>query len=297
MNTLRACLAAGLISGVTPFLCAAELSNDAVIAAMNVGRAGNYSWVSVHQFRLASGQANGRKVTFQGQTDVRGYTRLTVDAGERSAISGLGGDLIGNRLEAVFQGSEHGVVATERGWMTFSELPNPEAERLQQRSLEQQRTKLMRNATGTGDDRLTTGRAVDDPGLGFRMPGRAARPGPELTIHTPHEDMQMIVIGSSDYQKTDTGFSGRLSDAAIQYFSSVFGISNNEIVHGEGTYRCWVEGKLVTKYEITLNMDLTVPGGRSLPFIQTWQTEIRDVGRTEVQIPEEARTRLAELIQ
>jgi hypothetical protein len=128
------------------------------------------------------------------------------------------------------------------------------------------------------------------------------RPAPaysnlQLSLSRPHEELGIIVAGYTDI-KTDADsdtVSGTLSETAAKLLLVHAGQKEITPLTAKGTFRFWLKDGALVKYEIKLEGTLAVVtnGDRhEIAVHQTATTEIKNVGVTKFDVPDEAKKKL-----
>ena len=237
-------------------------TDSAVLAAMKLGDQPNYSWTSAVV-------RDSRSYTIEGKTLVGSYTQVTVPSSlalpeSNPALRGrVGRGSSDSEVVAIFKGDEKHVVETSEGWLTpaeFSTLPP---------------------APRTGSGRVR--------GLVTALPLTFA-------ISQPHEDIGIIIGSSTDLRVDDGGIvSGRLSETAARLLLLPPGQENVAPQQAAGSFKFWISGGLLTRYEIQVSGIVSVEMGGSRRLVKTTQTvstEIKDVGTTKLNVPPEIKAKL-----
>jgi hypothetical protein len=240
----------------------ASSTDSAILAAMKLGDQPNYSWT-------AAVVRDSRSYTIEGKTLVGSYTQVTVPANlalpaSNPALRGrVGRGSTDSEVVAIFKGDEKHVVETSEGWLTPAEFSTlPPAPR-----------------TGSGRRR---GLVADLP-LTF-------------AISQPHEDIGIIIGSSTDLRVDDGGIvSGRLSDTAARLLLLPPGQENVAPQQAAGSFKFWISGGMLTRYEVQINGIVSVEIGGSRRLVKTSQTvttEIKEVGTTKLTVPPEIKAKL-----
>ncbi|MCX6951084.1 MAG: hypothetical protein NTV51_02690 [Verrucomicrobia bacterium] len=221
-------------------------TETAIVAAMKLPDAANYSW-STHV-----------------EDDARSY----------------------NQVDAVFKGSERCVIQTEDGWKTPEEIAS--LARVDQ-------------PAGPGG-----GPGGGSSGGGFPGgPGRRGRRGPggeppaysnlQLNLSRPHDEIGIIVGSHTEIHPDGDLVAGTLSETGAKLLLVHPGQNELTPLRASGTFRLWVRDGALVKYELKLDGTLAVEtpnARREVEVHQRSSTEIRAVGTTRFEIPEEARKKL-----
>jgi len=239
----------------------------AIVAAMKLPAAPNYAWTS----RIAD---DARSYEIHGQTDQSDFSRVTmpmVSAVRRSVTrSSSNSD---NEVEAIFLGAERCVVATPHGWKRPDELtPLP-----------------------------------PPPPTGIYPPTSARRPRPnasstppaysnlQLNLSRPHEDIGVIVGSYTEIHTDGDVIAGTLSETGAKLLLVHPGQHQLTPLSASGTFRLWVQDGALVRYEVSLHGTLAVetPNARREVVVNEKSvTEIKAIGTTKFEIPDEARRKL-----
>lgn len=262
-----------------PALCAGP-TDSAIVAAMKLPDASSYSWVT-------NVQDDARTYDIVGQTDRSDFSLVTmpmVSAVRRRV--GRGSANSDNQVEAVFKGSEKCVVQTPAGWQTPAELA----------------------AAARSDQRGPPG-GGGYPGGGFpgggpsRRGRRGGGPGDtpaaysnlQLNLSRPHEEIGVIVGSYIDIRAEGDVIAGTLSETGAKLLLVHPGQNELTPLKAGGTFRLWIRDGALVKYELALDGVLAVEtpaARREVEVHQKSTTELKAVGTTKFDVPEEARKKL-----
>lgn len=263
-----ACLRSALVAGPT---------DTAIVAAMKLPDAKNYSWITTVE-------DDARTYEISGQTDQSDFSLVTmpmVSAVRRRV--GRGSANSDNQVEAVFKGAERCVFQTPDGWKTPAELaqparPNP------------------RGGPGPGGY-PGGGFPGGGPPRGRRGSGQTPPPYSNLQINLsrPHEEIGVIVGSYTAIRAEDDLIAGTLSETGAKLLLVHPGQNELTPLQAGGTFRLWIRDGALVKYELRLAGTLAVetPGGRrEVEVNQKSTTALQAVGTTKFDVPEEARKKL-----
>ncbi|MDP3072459.1 MAG: hypothetical protein Q8N18_19355 [Opitutaceae bacterium] len=269
-----ACMAVALRAGP---------KEDAIIAIMRLSEAANYSWT-------ATVADDARTYDIEGRTLRGGFTRVKmplITAVRRK----LGRSATDTQAELIFRGNVECVVLTENGWVRPADLPEPIGD--------ESDFSHPAGATGPASIPRPRGGAIMRPSL---PPGpgaprkRTERPTAysnlQLAISHPHEDLGVILSGHADFNLEADLVSGTLSELAALLLLVRDGQGEITPLRAEGSFRVWLGGGMVTKYQVQLQGLLRVKtraGTREIAVQQSTVTQIKQVGTTKVEVPDEAR--------
>ncbi len=256
-------------------------SDTAIVAAMKLPEAANYTWTT----RVDD---DARSYTVDGQTDRAGDLSLVtmpmVATVRRRAGTGTANS--DNLSTVLFKGDENFGVQVDSGWKTADELASTTD------------GSVRGGYPGGSDGVPRRGRrgAGGFPGAGSRN----GRPPPaysnlQKTLSRPHEEIGIIVATVADLKIDGEIASGTLSDTAAKLLLVHPGQKEITPLKASGTFRFWLKDGALVKYEVKLEGTLAVMnrGDRhEIEVHQTSLTEIQHVGTTKFDVPDEARKKL-----
>jgi hypothetical protein len=243
----------------------------------------NYSWV-------ATVVDDARTYDIFGKTVRGGFTQVRMPV-INSVRRKLGRSVTDTQIHLIFRGNVHCVIETDDGWRTPTELPM-----LQWNAPESQPSRaspaiglLLGNSRGSL--------------LGAAIPGGASRNVPtertysnlQLALSHPHEELGVIVGSHEALQVEGDLVTGSLTALGAQLLLVRDGQKYIEPVGASGTFKLWLRGGMVTKYQVTLEGTLNVhlsSGRRKIEVHQTTDTILKDVGTTTFEVPDQARVKL-----
>lgn len=273
------CASASLRAGPT---------EEAIIAAMRLSEQANYSWTST----VAD---DARTYDIEGRTVRGGFTRvkMPVIAAVRRK---LGRSVTDTQIELIFRGNVACVVETEAGWTRPGDLPAPTPDDYEFGHLPMStgHTPIVRTRSGGGGG--IRGSIANGP-FGSRKPeeGPTAYSNLQLAISHPHEDLGVIVSGHTRFTIEGDIATGTLTELAAQLLLVHDGQNEISPVRAEGTFKLWLRGGMVVKYQVQLHGVLSVEsraGRREIHVQQTTVTQIKNVGTTAFEVPDQARIKL-----
>lgn len=248
------------------------------MATMRLSDQPNYSWVSTVT-------DDARTYDVMGRTVRGGFTHVkmpVVNAVRRR----LGRSVTDTQIELIFLGNVDCVVATEKGWK------KPDA-------------------LSPADDEPDEGASVATVGLGLPgLPGSVTRqplkrPSPpeerhysnlQLAICHPHEELGVIVSSHHEFKVEGDIVTGTLTDLGAQLLLVHDGQKEITPLAAAGTFKLWLRGGMVAKYQVRLEgvLDVATPKGRrKIEVHQTAETTLKDIGTTTFEVPESARKQLS----
>ena len=294
-----ACLASLLV----PVAAHAGPTEAAIVAAMKLPDAASYSWST-------NVDDDARSYAIDGQTDrATDYSLVTmplVAAARRSAGTGTASSA--NLSNFVFKGDEKSVVQVDSSWKTIDELVASAAAA----SNSNYRSSFP-SMGGWGGMRMR-GRRGMMGGMGGMGPGswpsnsaetgessgaNGRQPPPfsnlQKTLSRPHEELGIIVAGASDLKVEGDVVSGTLSDTAAKLLLVHPGQKEITPLKASGTFRLWLKDGALVKYEVKLEGTLAVMSNgdrHEIDVHQTALTEIKNVGTTKFDVPDDAKKKL-----
>jgi hypothetical protein len=268
-----------VLSLVCSYLCAASApastTEAAIVAAMNVGQEHDYSWTS-------SVEDDAGAYQIAGKTERNGYTTVTLPLVPE--IRDRLGREADTRLEAIFKDTSKCVIRVGEQWKTLQELPK--AKKAEEEVVA---VPLRPMSTGpVGPDGL----AVFPPIPWVPAPERQkAFSNARLAVSPPHEELALIVSGWSDLQLDHDAVTGWLSDTTARLLLAPDDGGSSVPLVAAGKFKLWLKDKLVTRYQLQLEAVMLV-GRKKIMVHQNSDTNITDVGRTKIVVPDEARAKL-----
>ncbi len=288
--TLTACFAMLLV----PALAAAP-TDLAIVAAMKLSDAPNYSWST-------NVDDDARSYAIDGQTNLAtkddlSHVSMPMVAAVRRRVTRATGNS-DNQMNAIFSGDEKLVIETPDGWRKPEQLAaNSDSSSNYSRG----------GGWGGGGFGGRRGRRGMMGGMGGGYPGPSGgdgenngRPAPaysnlQLTLSRPHEELGIIVAGYTDLKAEDDVVSGTLTETAAKLLLVHPGQKEITPLKASGTFRLWVKDRVLTKYEVKLEGTLAVMANgdrHEVTVHQTATTDLKDVGTTKFDVPDEAKKKL-----
>ncbi|MBL9199472.1 MAG: hypothetical protein JNL39_03150 [Opitutaceae bacterium] len=281
MKTLAAlaCLAAAFAHAAL-----AGPNEAAIMAAMKLSDAPSYAWT-------ASVSDDARTYDIIGRTSRAGYSRVRMPL-INSVRRRLGRTTTEVDADYVFRGNVACVIETENGWKKPDEL----------RDEDQVRRREVQGIGPTGHAPITVGSPIGvgpPPGRRGRG-GRGGRPDAaysniQLGLSLPHEELAVIVSSHTHLQVEGDIATGTLNDLGAQLLLVRDGQEAITPVRAAGTFKLWLQGGAVVKYQVKVEGILSVEANgsrRQVVVQQTTDTIIREVGTAVVDVPEQARLKL-----
>jgi hypothetical protein len=241
--------------------------DSAIVAAMKLPEARNYSWVSTVE-------DNGRFYIIEGRTQRDGYTRVNMPM--VSAIQRKIGRDHAEMHPAIFKGDMDCVIETPGGWKTPAEL--------------------MALPTAGKTPPAPPGNGGTGAGGGIGpTPGKIRYSNLQLNLSHPHDEVGLIIGSHEAIQPEQDGVSGTLSEAGAKLLLVHPGQNEITPLRATGTFRLWIKRGELQKYEVRLTGTIAVNTGatrREVSLRQTATTELAKVNATSFEVPEEARRKL-----
>jgi hypothetical protein len=274
-------LAAGLLPAV---VTRGSPADAAILASMRLSEQLNYSWISTVV-------DDARTYDISGQTERGGFTRVKMPI-VNAVLRRLGRSVTDTQVEAIFRGDAHCVLLTDDHWKTIDELPwapeeEPEVDPL---------------SASIGSLNTGIGGLNSVPGMGAstrrRAPERAepdAYSNLQLAISRPHEDLGVIVSSHVEWNVDGDIVTGTLNELGAQLLLVHDGQNEITPLRATGSFKLWLRDGMVAKYQLTLEGILAVSthlGRKRVAVRQTSTTELKNVGTTKFEVPEEARRKL-----
>jgi hypothetical protein len=236
-----------------PALAHAAPKDDVAAAAKKLSDAKGYAWHTETDF--AGGQGNRFGGPTEGKTEKDGFTLLKVTRGD-------------NTTEAVLKGDK-GAVKTEDGWQSFDEL-RQEAQQ------------------------AAAGGQAGQAGQGFRrgFMGRQLQ-----NFKAPAAEAQDLASKTKELKKEGETISGELTEDAVKdlmTFRRGGGGNFNPPAptNTSGSVKFWLKDGAIAKYEYNVKGTMSF-NGNDIEIDRTTKVEVKDVGSTKVEVPEEAKKKLS----
>jgi len=266
-----------LLLGLTAATLRAGPVENAIVAAMKLSEASNYTW-------FTEVEDDARSYVIAGQTDLNAEVDLSlVNLPLVAAIrrgTGRGGGNSDNQATALFRGSDRIVIETRDGWKTPEELAAAG------RAAASQRRPVAGRRPSRGGSAATAGRGRPSPPAYSNL---------QLTLSRPHEELGIIIAGYSAIQVEPDGVSGTLSPTSAGLLLVKPGQEKILPVRAEGRFRLWLKDGVLVKFHVALEGVISVEtaGQRhEIAVNQTATTTVSRVGTTRFDVPLDAWKRL-----
>ena len=280
---------------------------SAIVAAMRLPEAPTYGW----RTEVAD---DARTYEITGVTERAGeYSLITMPVpvtGGRRAARGPVNSSGSSTVTAWFKGSVDCVVQTGEGWVRLADLGVSSGRDQGPGSGGGQRRRGGGGfggppgsggigggmGGGGGGGRGSRGGGGFPGGAEDRGDGNArAFSNVQNTLSRPHEEIAIIIAGASGMKAEGEVVSGTLSDTAAKLLLVHEGQRDRVPLQAAGTFRLWVRGGALVKYETKLEGRLQVDdsaGRREVKVNQTATTTLSEVGTAKVEVPPDVRKRL-----
>jgi hypothetical protein len=268
---------------VLPTALALDAADRVTIAAMHLSEQPNYSWsVAVSD--------DVREYTIEGKTELGGYTwkRLPM---VKSVAQKLGRTAEPD-VEAYFRSESEFVLRAEGGWRTWSELPkrHPDWRDGMDSWSISPRSSPWGSAAIVHHDPFDSTRVI----IFQPAPVSADQPrysNAQFAMSRPHEELAVIVSSCTHLEVDGNEAVGVLSDLGAQLLLVRDGQTHLNPIRAGGAFRLLMRDGVVTRYQLHLEGVLFVDRER-VHVHQRSTTEIRAVGETRLDVPDEVRRKL-----
>ena len=246
----------------TALVASAAPKEEVTDAAKKLGEAKNYSWKSDVKSQNAGGQGQG-----QGQGQGRGRGGFGGGPTEGKTEGGvilLTSTRGENTVQTVIKG-EKVAMQTQDGWRSSTEA-----------------------AAADGDAAQAAGRRG---GAGmFRI---------YQNYKAPAAQAQDLVSKSKEIKKDGDAYTGDLTEEGAKQLMSFGGRGGQgaqggqgpQIENAKGNVKFWTKDGVLSKYEFNVQGKMTA-GDRDFDINRTTTVEIKDVGSTKLEVPEEAKKKI-----
>ena len=193
------------------------------------------------------------------------------------------------QLEAIFQGGTRGLVHLGDDWKPIAELP------VLRTNATTRRSRPMVRGSASGGNFGIPGA----PPLGSAAPylnnprGSPSYSTLRFGVTHPHEELAIIVSSHTRMDAADDVVTGTLSDMGAALLLVRPDQSNVEPIATAGEFKLWIKNGVVIKYQLRLEGLVAVDQWRKLNVHVNSTTSLKDIGTTEVNVPDAARAKLA----
>lgn len=275
------------------------------MAAMKIPDAPSYAW----RTEVAD---DARSYEISGATERAGeYSLVTMPipvTGARRAARGPINSSGTSTVTAWFKGAVDCVVQSGDGWRRPEEIANAGDRDAGGGGGQRRRGGAGGPFGGGGGGGFGGGRGMGGGAGGGRGGGGFPVPGDDRgeaggrtfsnvqnTLSRPHEEIAVIIAGGSDLKAEGEVVSGRLSETSAKLLLVHEGQRDRVPLQAGGTFRLWVRGGALVKYETRLEGVLRVDdsaGRREVRVNETATTTLSEVGTARVEVPPDVRKRL-----
>ena len=262
-------------------------TDTAIIAAMKLSEAQNYTWA-------CTVIDDARTYTIEGKTQ-HGHTWQRQPM-PKTIARRLGREA-GSELDAIFSAWDDYVIETAQGWQRLDELPKVHDDWVEQEEWYYMSTPIVRTADMPADesqfDPFGLPPAIYLPVLRAREEEEDTRPysNAQFALALPHDELAVIVSSHADLQVEGDIATGTLTDLGARLLLVHDGHEYIRPVIATGRFKLWLGAGQVNKFLIEL-AGIVLVERKPVYVRQRSCTTISDVGRTVVSVPADARRRL-----
>ncbi len=259
--------------------------DSAIVAAMKLPEAPNYSW----RTEVAD---DARTYEIVGATDrATDFSLVTMPVATAAAPrrGPRSPGATSNVTTVIFKGAEHYVVQWNEEWRRPEELPTRSDQG------DGRRSGGFGGPPGMGGPRPRGSRGGSRSASGGEGAAVPAYSNLQNTLSRPHEEIALIVAGATDLKVEGDVVTGSLPENTAVLLLIHAGQNNITPLQAGGAVRLWVRGGVLVKYETRLEGVLSVTGAagrQQVKVQQTATTTLTEVGTTRFEIPAEARKKL-----
>ena len=234
-------------------LVAADGKDEVTAAAKKVADAANYSWTTTTTNANAGGGGGGNRRGGGGGRGGAGAISGMMEKGGYTVVTFGSGD---NAMKGVVKGDK-GAMQTQDGWQSIAEMTAD-------------------NGGGGGGNRgMFTARRLQN-------------------LKGPAADAEAMLEKVKSLTKTEDGYTGELTEEgakSLMMFGGRGGGNGPEISGAKATVKFWVKGGMLTGYETHVTGSMSF-NGNDVQRDATTKVEIKDVGTTKVEVPEDAKKKI-----
>jgi len=286
------------LATATAAMLRAAPTDVAIASAMKLPDAPNYSWSTTVD-------DDARSYVIDGQTNRAdkgdlSLVNMPMVATVRRRVSRATTNS-DNETPAIFTGDVKYVIQTPDGWRKPSDLKSSSSDSVP--GVPGGGGPWGMGGLGMRRSRHGMGMGMGGSGISYPSGERSDENGQppkaysnlQSTLSRPHEEIAIIVANYTDLKMDGDIVSGTLSDLGAKLLLVHPGQKEITPLKGAGTFRLWVKDGALVKYELKLEGTLAVNANgtrREVEVHQTATTELKNVGTTKFDVPEEARKRL-----
>lgn len=260
----------GLALGAASCLRASD-DDRLVVAAMHLSDQPNYTWTSTIV-------DDARTYEVEGRTTKNGYTRVKTPV-PNAIRRRLGRSVTDVQIEAIFKGNVRCVLDTDDGWKTPDELPRPDIRGPDVQVQVPASPGVVNKPPKPRNDEIEVGRYSNL----------------QLAISHPHEELGILVMNHADLKFEGNVVTGTITSTGVRLLLVHDGQLEITPLRGTGTFKLFLRGNTVSRYQVTLDGTLAVEtsvGRRELEVHQTMDTTLIAIGTTKFDVPDEAKRKL-----
>lgn len=262
---------------------------EAIVAAMRLSDAPNYSWV-------ATVADDARTYDIKGRTSREGFSRVRMPV-VNTVRRRLGRSVTDTEIEFLFLGNVACVLLTEQGWRRPDELdPLPE-------ETDYVPINNPSRSSGIPGVRSIGGGMIKGVPIKPLPPPRVPADDErqrnysnlQLGLSRPHEELGVIVGSHDRFEVTDGVATGSLQESGARLLLVRDGQKEITPLQAAGTFKLWLRDGAVARYQVRLEGILQVDtptGRRRVAVTQTTDTVVTEIGTTAFEVPEQARLKL-----
>lgn len=234
---------------------AADSKDEVAAAAKKLAAASNYSWSSTTENANANagGGGGGRR---GGRGGFGGPVSGKTENGGYTMVTFGSGD---NAMQGVVKG-EKGAMETQDGWQSIAELTADNG-----------------GGGGGGNRGMFAARRLQN-------------------LKTPAAEVEAMLGKVKEISKSDDAYSGELTEEgakSLMTFGRGRGGNGNgpEISDAKATVKFWLKDGVISKFETHVTGSISF-NGNDRKIDNTTKVEIKDVGSTKIEVPEEAKKKI-----
>lgn len=258
----------------------------AIVAAMELSAAENYSWHCT-----VTDDAGTYEI--EGKTEQAGYTWQRQPMPK--VVARRLGRAAGYNLESIFLGPNAYVILTENGWRNLGELPKRHPDWMDDNNTVYVTVPLIRSADMPADER-----EMDPLGLPrhtyIQLPNSGAESdrvysNAQFALALPHEQLAVIVSSHDELTVNNGIATGTLSDLGARLLLVNDGHEYIRPVTAGGRFKLWLSNDRVEKFMVEL-AGVVLVDRKAIYVRQDSTTQVSAIGSTRVDVSAEARRRL-----
>jgi hypothetical protein len=256
----------------------AEPNDRVIIAAMKLSEVPNYSWMSLVDEDSSSHEIEGR-------TTAAGITWMKMPM-----IPSVGRQLgreTDTQLEAYLAGKTGVLVRVGSDWRMLAELLTAREPDVATRA-----RPMVRGSANAGNFGIRGGASLGAaaPFLNETRSGESSALG--LRITHPHEELAIVVSSFTSMEAAGEIVTGTLSDIGAALLLVRADQPDVEPVASTGHFKLWLKNGMVIKYQLNLEGVVSVGHRKKSNVRVTSTTTLKNIGTTDVIVPDEAREKL-----